>query len=64
MIKRGRDSKLSSSILKRLWKLRKTPLVARRHGVLLLLSPRDFIDNRLLGYATFEDEQIKKQNRI
>ena len=48
-----------TSLSKRLWRLRRNPVVVRRRGALFLLHPRNWIDNRLLAGAPFEDQQIR-----
>ncbi|WP_350334747.1 FkbM family methyltransferase [Coralliovum pocilloporae] len=40
--------------------MRKTPIVCRRRGCLLLLNPKDWIDNRLLSGIDFENRQIER----
>jgi FkbM family methyltransferase len=47
-----------TSLSKRLARLRRHPLVARRRGGLFLLDPHNWIDNRLLAGAPFENAQI------
>lgn len=49
---------LSSSLSKRLWRLRRSPLIKCRLGALWYLNPRDYIDNRLLARVPFESKQI------
>lgn len=47
-----------TSLSKRLTRLRRHPLVAPRRGGLFLLDPHNWIDNRLLAGAPFENAQI------
>ena len=46
------------SISKRLLRLRKKPIVARRMGAMWMLHPNDWIDNRMLIGRPFEREQL------
>ncbi|MBL8565853.1 MAG: FkbM family methyltransferase [Hyphomicrobiaceae bacterium] len=51
-------SKLVYSISKRLNRLRPFPSLVSRRGATFLLDPRDWIDNRLIAGAPFENEQL------
>lgn len=48
-----------SSLLKPLMRLRPFPVAARRRGAAFVLDPRNWIDNRLLAFAPYENEQIE-----
>lgn len=48
-----------SSLLKPLMRLRTFPVIARRRGAAFVLDPRNWIDNRLLAFAPYENEQIE-----
>lgn len=50
--------RIVSSISKRLARLRPFPALVSRRGAKFLLDPRDWIDNRLIAGATFEDAQL------
>lgn len=50
--------KFASSISKRLARLRPFPALVSRRGGKFLLDPRDWIDNRLIAGAAFENEQL------
>jgi FkbM family methyltransferase len=52
------------SLLKHLWRLRATPIVAKRRGGLFLLAPRDLIDTRLLAGQPYENAQIAKAESL
>jgi FkbM family methyltransferase len=49
---------IAQSLKKRAWRLRRAPVEATRLGASWRLYPRDWLDNRLLAGAPFEDEQI------
>lgn len=55
---------LIHSLNKRIARLGTNPTLARRHGALFLLDRRNWIDNRLLARAPFEDAQIESARRI
>lgn len=46
------------SLVKRLYRLRRGPVLRRRRGARWLLDPRNWIDNRMLAGADFEQAQI------
>jgi FkbM family methyltransferase len=52
------------SIAKRLARLGANPTLARRHGASFVLDRRNWIDNRLLARAPFEDEQIARAKAL
>lgn len=47
-----------TTLRKRLLRLRNQPLLAQRHGCQFMLDPRNWIDNRLLANAPYEDAQL------
>ena len=47
-----------TSLKKRAWRLRRAPVSVTRLGASWRLYPRDWLDNRMLAGAPFEDEQI------
>lgn len=49
---------IALSLKKRAWRLRRGPVAATRLGARWRLFPQDWIDNRLLVAAPYEDEQI------
>ena len=51
-------AKLVHSISKRLNRLRPFPSLVSRRGATFLLDPRDWIDNRIIAGAPFENEQL------
>lgn len=53
-----------ASLTKRLVKLRRFPVLARRRGAAFLLDPRNWIDNRLLAGAAYEDEQLARATAL
>lgn len=52
------------SLAKRAWRLKTDAVVARRRGALWLLEPKNWIDNRLLAGAPFENAQIANARRL
>lgn len=52
--------RLRASISKRFARLLSFPALVKRHGATFLLDPRDWIDNRLIARAPFEDAQIAR----
>ncbi|HXK53197.1 MAG TPA: FkbM family methyltransferase [Hyphomicrobiales bacterium] len=48
------------SLKKRLYRLRSRPIICTRRGARLELFPRNWIDNRLLAGAPYEDRQIAR----
>jgi FkbM family methyltransferase len=50
---------IAHSLKKRAWRLRRGPVEATRLGASWRLLPRDWLDNRLLAGAPFEEEQIR-----
>ncbi|MGJ3263646.1 MAG: FkbM family methyltransferase [Salinarimonas sp.] len=58
------SASLIHSINKRVARLGANPTLARRHGALFLLDRRNWIDNRLLARAPFEDAQIAAARRV
>jgi FkbM family methyltransferase len=55
---------LLARIMKRFYRSRRSPVLARRHGCTFLLDPRNWIDNRLLAGAPYEDEQLAHARRL
>lgn len=51
---------IALSLRKRAWRLRRRPVAADRLGASWRLFPRDWIDNRLLAAAPYEDDQIAR----
>lgn len=49
---------IALSLKKRAWRLRRAPVEATRLGARWLLHPRDWLDNRLLAGAPFEERQL------
>ena len=52
------------SLAKPLARLRRFPTVARRRGATFILDPQNWIDNRLLAGARYENEQIAHAQRL
>jgi FkbM family methyltransferase len=52
------------SITKRLNRVRSFPVLARRRGAVFLLDPQNWVDNRLLSGAPFEDEQLARAREL
>lgn len=52
------------SLTKRLVRLRRFPMLARRRGATFLLDPRNWIDNRLAAGAPFENAQIDRASAL
>ncbi len=52
------------SLSKRLTRLRRFPVVADRRGATFVLDPRNWIDNRLLARAPFEEKQIARAHEL
>lgn len=52
------------SAVKRVARYWPAPVVARRRGARFLLNPRNWIDNRLLAGAPFEDAQIENARAL
>lgn len=53
-----------TSVAKRVARLRRTPVVARRRGAQFLLDPGNWIDNRMLAGAPYEDGQIAAAREV
>jgi len=51
---------IALSLKKRAWRLRSRPVAAERLGASWRLVPRDWLDNRMLAGAPFEDEQVRR----
>jgi FkbM family methyltransferase len=49
-----------ASFAKRLVRLRGFPVLARRRGATFLLDPRNWIDNRVLAGAPYENQQLAR----
>ncbi len=49
-----------SSVVKRVTRRRRFPLLVRRKGVSLLLDPRNWIDNRFAAWVPYEEAQIAR----
>jgi FkbM family methyltransferase len=47
-----------TSLTKALVRVRRFPALARRRGATFMLDPRNWIDNRLLAGAPYEDDQL------
>lgn len=54
----GKVRKLLTSATKRIVRLRSRPLVVQRRGALFVLDPQNWIDNRLIAGAPYENAQI------
>jgi FkbM family methyltransferase len=53
------------SAMKRVYRLRASrPILAKRRGVNLLLSPHNWIDNRLLAGADYENKQLERARSL
>jgi len=52
------------SLAKRAARLRPFPALVRRRGAALLLDPQNWIDNRLLARAPFEDAQLARAKAL
>lgn len=51
---------IALSLRKRAWRLRRGPVSAERLGASWALYPADWIDNRLLAAAPYEEEQLAR----
>lgn len=50
--------RILTSLSKRLTRLRRFPVLVRRRSAVFLLDPSNWVDNRIIAAAPFEEEQI------